>query len=92
MLPNTNPQKCGSTLSTTFHITSLDLHGVFGRPLPCGAVVLDSVGFQELGNVGDERVIRVGVGKERTNTKQNLAYGEGGTPLILENVEADATI
>ena len=50
------------------------------------------VRFQELGNVGDERVVGVGVREEGANTEQHLAYGEGGTPLVLENVKTDTPI
>mmetsp|Transcript_28697 Transcript_28697/g.61198 ORF Transcript_28697/g.61198 Transcript_28697/m.61198 type:complete len:88 (-) Transcript_28697:809-1072(-) len=70
----------------------MTLHGVFGSPLPGGTVVPSSVRFQELGNVGDKRVIGVGVSKEGANTEQHLAYGESRAPLILENVEADTSI
>jgi len=52
----------------------------------------DSVRFQELRDVWNKGIIRVGVSKKRANTEQHLGYGEGRAPLILENVQADSTI
>jgi len=51
-----------------------------------------SVRFQELGNVRDQRIVRVGVCEKGTNAEQNLADGEGRTPLVLEDVKTNAPI
>lgn len=51
-----------------------------------------SIRLQERSNLRHKRVIGVGIGKEGANTEQHLAYGEGRTPLILEDVETDASI
>jgi len=50
------------------------------------------VTLQELSNVGNKRIIRVGISEEGTNTEQHFAYSEGRTPLILQNVETDTAI
>ena len=51
-----------------------------------------SIRLQELSNIRHKRIIGVRVGEEGANTEQHLAYGEGRTPLILEDVETDASI
>ena len=50
------------------------------------------VRFQQLGNVGDKRIVGVRIGEERTNTEQHLAYGESWTPLVLENIKTNTPI
>ena len=51
-----------------------------------------AVGLQKLRDVRDEGVVRVGVGEEGADAEQHLGDGEGGTPLVLEDVEADAAV
>lgn len=51
-----------------------------------------SIRFQKLRNVRHKRVIGIGVGEKRTNGKQDLADGQCGTPLILQDVKADASV
>mmetsp|Transcript_4025 Transcript_4025/g.12001 ORF Transcript_4025/g.12001 Transcript_4025/m.12001 type:complete len:201 (+) Transcript_4025:1624-2226(+) len=43
-------------------------------------------------NLGHERVVRVGIGQQRTDRKQHLGDRERGRPLALQDVEADATV
>lgn len=50
------------------------------------------VGLQKLSDVGDEGIVGVGVGEEGADAEQDLGDGEGGTPLVLEDVEADAAV
>ena len=51
------------------------LHGVLGRPLPGGAVVAGPVRLQKMSDVGDERIVGVGVGEEGADTEQDLGDG-----------------
>lgn len=51
-----------------------------------------SICFQQLGNVRDQRVIGVGVGKKGANTEQHLANCEGRTPLVLKDIKTDTPI
>ena len=39
-----------------------------------------------------QRIIGVGVCQQGADGKEDLGDGEGGTPLLLENVEADASV
>jgi hypothetical protein len=48
--------------------------------------------LEELRNVGDKRVIGVGIRQEGADTQQDLTDRKGRTPLVLENVEANAAI
>ena len=43
-------------------------------------------------DVGHERIIRVGVAQQRADREEHLRDSERGTPLLLENVEANATV
>ena len=81
-----------SNLFESQNVTWHYLHGVFRGPLPCSTVMPGSVSFEKLSNVGDKRIVGVWVGEEGANTEQDLAYGKGWAPLILENVKADSSI
>jgi hypothetical protein len=54
--------------------------------------VPSSVSLQQLSNVRDKRIIGIRIRKKGANTKQHLAYGKSGTPLILENIETNTSI
>lgn len=51
-----------------------------------------SVGFEQLGNIRDKRIIGIGIGEEGANTEQHLRYSKGWAPLVLENIEANSPI
>ena len=67
-------------------------HGVLGGPLLGELVVLGAVGLEEAGDVGDERVVGVGVGEERADGEEDLGDGESGRPGLLEDVETDRAV
>jgi hypothetical protein len=50
------------------------------------------VGLEQLGNIRHQRIIRIGIGEERTNRKQNFRNGQCWTPLIFQNIQANATV
>lgn len=68
------------------------LHRILRRPFPRSAIVPSFVSFEKLGNVWDQRVIGVRVGEQTANGKQNLTDGQGGTPLVLQNIQTDTSI
>ena len=45
-----------------------------------------------MGDFGHEGVVGVGVGEQARNGEQNFRNGEGGAPLVFENVEADGAV
>ena len=45
-----------------------------------------------MGDFWHERILRVGVGQERADRKQNLGDGQGWGPLVLEDIKADGTM
>ena len=54
--------------------------------------MLSPVVLVEVRDLRHERIIRVGIGQERADREQHLGDGEGGRPLVLEDVEADGAI
>lgn len=42
-----------------------------------------------VGNTADERVCRVAVGEEGADAEEDLGDGEGGAPVVLQDVQAD---
>ena len=67
-------------------------HGVLAGPLAGGSFVLLAVALVLVGDVGHQGVVRVGVREQRRDGEQHLADGEGGRPLVLEDVQADASV
>eukprot|EP00562_Extubocellulus_spinifer_P029669 CAMPEP_0178713152 /NCGR_PEP_ID=MMETSP0699-20121125/19261_1 /TAXON_ID=265572 /ORGANISM="Extubocellulus spinifer, Strain CCMP396" /LENGTH=185 /DNA_ID=CAMNT_0020361947 /DNA_START=864 /DNA_END=1418 /DNA_ORIENTATION=+ len=70
----------------------LVLHGILGGPLPRRAVVAGPVGLQKLSDIRDEGIVGIGIGEEGADAEQDLGDGEGGGPLVLEDVEADPAV
>ena len=70
----------------------LHLHGILGSPFSRCAIVSSPIRLEKLRNVRHQRIIRVGVGKERTDTQQNLTNRQCWTPLVLENIQADTSV
>ena len=50
------------------------------------------IALVDVGDLGHERIIWVGVSQQRADGEQNLGDGEGGRPLVFEDVEADGSI
>ena len=73
-------------------VTGRRSHGVLAGPLTGGSLVLGAVALVDVGDVGDEGVVGVGIGQERGDGEQDLADGKGRAPLVLEDVQADATV
>ena len=67
-------------------------HGVLVRPSPGGGLVPESVGLAHVGDLRDERVVRVGVGEQRADGEQHLGDRQGRAPLLLEDVQADVPV
>ena len=68
------------------------LHGILGRPFSGRTIVSGLVRLQKLSNVRDKRIFGVGVGQKGANGKQHLTNGQCRTPLVLQNVQANATV
>lgn len=65
---------------------------VFLGPFLGGGFELGAVALVELGDLGDEGVIGVGIGEEGGDGEEDLGDGECGRPLVLEDVEADGAV
>ena len=68
------------------------LHGILRSPFPSSAVVSSFVRLQKLGNIGDERIIGIGVGQQRADTEEDFTDCQGWTPLVLQDVETNASV
>jgi hypothetical protein len=62
------------------------------RPSPGGGLVPEAVGLAHVGDLRDERVVRVGVGEQGADGEQHLGDRQRGAPLLLEDVQADAAV
>jgi hypothetical protein len=67
-------------------------HGVLAGPLAGGGLVLGAVALEDIGDVGHERVVGVSISEQGADGEQHLRDGECGAPLVLEDVQANATI
>jgi hypothetical protein len=81
-----------SSVVVSFPSRCVPLHGVFGSPFSSRTVVSSPVCFEELGDIWHQRIVGVGVGKKAADGKQDLADGQCGTPLILQNVQTNSSI
>ena len=73
-------------------IRSQNSHGVLAGPLTGGGLVFRAVALVNVSDVGNERVIGVSISQQGANGEENLGYGECRGPLILKDVQANATI
>ena len=68
----------------------------------CGGVSVDArlsaclvsprISLVDLGNLGHQGVVGVGIGEQRADAEKNLGDGKGRAPLLLEDIEADAAL
>ena len=70
----------------------LGSHSIFAGPLTGGSFVLALISLVLVSDVGDKRIIWVGVAEEGADGQQDLGDSESRTPLIFQNVEANATV
>lgn len=62
------------------------------RPLPRCFFVACAVGLVCLRDFGDKGVVGVWIGQQRANRKKYLRHGQGRTPLVAQDVKANAPI
>ena len=67
-------------------------HCVFSSPFLCVLIMLYSIGFVQMRDFGDQRVIWVGINQHWTDWKQHFWYGQSRRPLIFQDIQADASI
>ena len=58
-------------------------HGVTSSPLAGRLVMLLLIALENVGDLRDERVIRVGVSEQRADREEHLGDSESGRPLIF---------
>ena len=66
--------------------------GIPAGPVARSCVVALPVVLVHRGDLGHERIIRVGVGQQRADGEKHLGDGERRRPLILEDVQANGAI
>ena len=67
-------------------------HSVLASPFSGSCLVLWSVSLVDVSDFGHERVVRVGVSQQRADRQEHLGDSEGRRPLILQDVQANATV
>lgn len=65
---------------------------VLASPLTSRRFVPRAVGLVDVGNLGHERVVWVGVCEHGADRKQDFRDGEGRAPLVPQNVQTDAAV
>lgn len=68
------------------------LHGISASPLPSRVVVPGPVRLVDMCDFRDQRVVGVGVSEQGADGEQDLADGQGRTPLVLQDVQADGAV
>lgn len=67
-------------------------HRMLAGPITGNLVVLDRIGLEHTGTFGHKWVVRIGVAEKGADAQQDLADGQSRRPLVLENVQADASV
>jgi hypothetical protein len=67
-------------------------HGVLAGPLAGGGLVLGFITLVLVSDVGNQRIVGVGIGQQRADRQQDLGDSECGGPLVLQDVKADGTV
>ena len=67
-------------------------HGVALGPFASSLVVRVLVLLVDVGDLGDEGIVRVGIRQQWADREENLGDGERGRPLVLENIQADGPV
>jgi len=67
---------------------SLSPHRILARPLPGGLLVPGPVSLVDVGDLRDERVVRVRVAEQGADGEEHLGERQRGRPLLLQDVQA----
>ena len=78
-------RRCGGELRL---ISSCVALGPVARVL----IVLRHIALEEGRDVGHKRVVGVRIRQQRTDRKEHLRDGQGGRPLVLEDVQTDRAV
>lgn len=81
------PSRCGTYIRCVFSV----VHGVAACPVLGVADRFGLVDLPQLGHVVGEGVVGIGGRQQGLDGQEHGANLQGGTPLVLEDVEADAS-
>ena len=73
-------------------LTSVNSHSILAGPLSGGCFVLWSISLVDVGDLGNEGIVWVGICQQRTDGEKNLRDCQSWWPLVLEDIKADGTI
>jgi hypothetical protein len=65
---------------------------VLAGPLASSRLVPGTVSLVDVGNLGHQRVVRVGICEHRADGKENLGDCESRAPLVPQDVQTDAAV
>jgi len=68
------------------------LDGEFPRPLPSGCFVSSAVGFVDMSDLGNKRIIGVRVSQHRADGQKYFGYRQSRAPLVSENIQTDTAV
>lgn len=71
---------------------SSSIRSIFSCPFPSVFVVLLPVRLVQHRDVWDQGVIRIRICEETADGEKNLADGESRTPVVLQDVQTDASL
>jgi hypothetical protein len=67
-------------------------HSILPRPFAGSCVVLLPIALVDPRNLRHQRIVRIRVRQQRADRQQHLRHRERGTPLVLQNIQADASV
>ena len=67
-------------------------HGIFAGPFTGSGFVLWLVSLVDVGDLWHEWIVWVWISEQGADGEQNLRDGESGRPLVLEDIQADASV
>ena len=67
-------------------------HSVLASPLSSSCFKLCSVSFVDLSDFRNQRIIRIGISKHRTDRKQDFRDCESGRPVVSQYIQTYASV
>lgn len=68
------------------------LTGIISGPLPSVTIVLVAVGHIDVCDLGDKRLVEVGISQQGANQHENLGHADVWRPLVLKDVQVNDAV
>lgn len=73
-------------------VAPLPLDCILASPLSSRSLISWTVGLVDMGDLGNKRIVGIGVCEHRANRQENFGNGQSRTPLVPQDVQADAAV